>query len=89
MCAVSGVLVLSLPIPIIAGNFEKFHKTQAKKNKLLKRRAATAAAKVREEKVKDSVRWHYYHLLCIDFMEKNWKLKLFRFSFVNISVQGL
>ena len=63
MCAISGVLVMSLPIPIIAGNFEKFHKTQAKKNKLLKRRAATAAAKVREEKVKDSVRWHYYHLL--------------------------
>ena len=23
---------MSLPIPIIAGNFEKFHKTQAKKN---------------------------------------------------------
>ena len=68
MCAISGVLVMSLPIPIIAGNFEKFHKTQAKKNKLLKRRAATAAAKVREEKVKDSVRWHYYYLLCIDFM---------------------
>ena len=26
---------MSLPIPIIAGNFEKFHKTQHKKNKLL------------------------------------------------------
>ena len=51
MCAISGVLVMSLPIPIIAGNFEKFHKNQAKKNKLLKRRAATAAAKVKEEKV--------------------------------------
>ena len=51
MCAISGVLVMSLPIPIIAGNFEKFHKTQAKKNKLLKRRAAVAAARVKEEKV--------------------------------------
>ena len=52
MCAISGVLVMSLPIPIIAGNFEKFHKTQAKKNKLLKRRAALVAAKVDEEKVR-------------------------------------
>ena len=51
MCAISGVLVMSLPIPIIAGNFEKFHKTQAKKNKLLKRRAAVAAAREKEEKV--------------------------------------
>ena len=31
ICAVSGVLVLSLPIPIIAQNFEKFHQTQQKK----------------------------------------------------------
>ena len=52
MCAISGVLVMSLPIPIIAGNFEKFHKTQAKKNKLLKRRAALVAAKENEEKVR-------------------------------------
>ena len=52
MCAISGVLVMSLPIPIIAGNFEKFHKTQAKKNKLVKRRAAVAAAREREEKVR-------------------------------------
>jgi hypothetical protein len=51
MCAISGVLVMSLPIPIIAGNFEKFHKTQAKKNKLLKRRAAVALAREKEEKV--------------------------------------
>ena len=52
MCAISGVLVMSLPIPIIAGNFEKFHKTQAKKNKLLKRRAAVALAREKEEKVR-------------------------------------
>ena len=50
MCAISGVLVMSLPIPIIAGNFEKFHKTQHKKNKLLKRRAAVVTARVQEEK---------------------------------------
>ena len=66
MCAISGVLVMSLPIPIIAGNFEKFHKNlvslpaaclallchQAKKNKLLKRRANLKEAKVEEEKVR-------------------------------------
>ena len=43
---------MSLPIPIIAGNFEKFHKTQAKKNKLLKRRAAVALAREKEERVR-------------------------------------
>ena len=50
MCAISGVLVMSLPIPIIAGNFEKFHKTQHKKNKLLKRRAAVVTAREKEER---------------------------------------
>ena len=68
MCAISGVLVMSLPIPIIAGNFEKFHKTlvrsirkyihisvQAKKNKLLKRRSNLKEAKIKEEKVTSSV----------------------------------
>ena len=41
---------MSLPIPIIAGNFEKFHKTQHKKNKLLKRRAAVVTAREKEER---------------------------------------
>ena len=46
---------MSLPIPIIAGNFEKFHKTMAKKNKLLKRREAVALAREKEEKVSVTV----------------------------------
>merc|ERR1719186_2133885 len=45
MCAISGVLVLSLPIPIIAGNFETFHKAQQSKNKLIARKARLNQAK--------------------------------------------
>ena len=63
MCAISGVLVMSLPIPIIAGNFEKFHKTQAKKNKLLKRRAALVAAKENEEKVRFKLNYPWGNIL--------------------------
>merc|ERR1740123_1759645 len=52
MCAIRGVLVMSLPIPIIAGNFEQFHRNLAKKNKLLKRRATLKVAKEEEERVR-------------------------------------
>merc|ERR1719348_738796 len=50
LCAVSGVLVLSLPIPIIAGNFETFHKNMQKKNKAEKSKKQLQAAKIAEEK---------------------------------------
>ena len=69
MCAISGVLVMSLPIPIIAGNFEKFHKTQAKKNKLLKRRAAVALARENEEKVAASVFCSFVNDIFIKLMD--------------------
>jgi len=49
MCAVAGVLVLSLPIPIIAGNFEKFHKNQQKKTK-----AEKSKKKLEESKIVES-----------------------------------
>jgi hypothetical protein len=42
---------MSLPIPIIAGNFEKFHREQEKKNKLIKRRTDLREKKIREERV--------------------------------------
>ena len=71
MCAISGVLVMSLPIPIIAGNFEKFHKTQAKKNKLLKRRAAVAAARVKEEKV--GAGWVYQRDSQVFYLRSGWR----------------
>merc|ERR1719348_924283 len=49
MCAVAGVLVLSLPIPIIAGNFEKFHKDNQANEKAKKRKALLEKNKKREE----------------------------------------
>jgi len=48
-CAISGVLVLSLPIPIIAGNFEKFHKDQGLRDKAEKRKKQLAISKKEEE----------------------------------------
>ena len=50
LCAVSGVLVLSLPIPIIAGNFETFHKNMQKKNKAEKAKKQLEVCKAAEEK---------------------------------------
>jgi len=49
MCAVSGVLVLSLPIPIIAGNFEDFHRMQQTKTKAEKAKKKLTEAKATEE----------------------------------------
>jgi len=48
MCAVSGVLVLSLPIPIIAGNFEIFHKSRQKKEKAEKSKKKLKDMKLNE-----------------------------------------
>ncbi len=66
LCAISGVLVMSLPIPIIAGNFEKFHREQEKKNRLIKRRANLKEKKIKEERVS-------YYLLKIIFIFKTLK----------------
>lgn len=53
MCAVAGVLVLSLPIPIIAGNFEAFHKANQAGEKAKKRKALLLANKEKEEKERE------------------------------------
>merc|ERR1719210_1587474 len=47
LCAVAGVLVLSLPIPIIAQNFEAFHMETNRKNRA--DAARQALDKAREE----------------------------------------
>ena len=51
-CAISGVLVMSLPIPIITENFEKFYKEQNKKEKAAERKKRLVVAKTIEAKAR-------------------------------------
>ena len=54
-CAISGVLVMSLPIPIITANFAKFYRKEQNRERAVQRKAMLAQVNIAPSRTEGSL----------------------------------